>query len=245
MVQVNQARDWDLQEHVASARRWSYPGQSAVFDDRPGDDRGTILPAERSQRDNGQRSGAVVPGADPDQEIVVTCRAGDRQAFTRLVLRHKERVYTLAVRLLGDRGEAEEMAQETFLRAYERLEDFRGDARFSTWLYRICYNLCLSLRARKKSEPCAGPLPEGLPDPGARIPEQLIERERRELITGALSALPREFREVLVLYHTGQCSYEEIARVLSLPVGTVRSRLHRGREELKQLLRPYLQEEED
>jgi RNA polymerase sigma-70 factor (ECF subfamily) len=243
MERVDLGWDWAVEESVAASRRQPSTVPSAITGDRPMEDGGTRLPVQWSKNGKGDGQMVGVSGADPDQEVVAACRAGDRQAFNLLVLRHQDRVYTLAVRLLGDRGEAEDMAQEAFLKAYERVGDFRGDAKFRTWLYRICYNLCLNLLERKKSDPADGPPHESIPDPGARMPEQLIEKERRELINRALSSLQREFREVIVLYHTGQWSYDEIAGLLALPVGTVRSRLHRARAELKQLLRPYLQED--
>ncbi|MGH7860091.1 MAG: RNA polymerase sigma factor [Candidatus Binatia bacterium] len=157
------------------------------------------------------------------------------------MLRHRDGVYTLAFRLLADRGEAEDLTQETFLRAYERLETFRGESRFSTWLYRICRNLCLNRLARQKYEPQpTGTASELMTDPAARLPEQLIAEERGRLVRWAISRLKPEFREVISLYCGETLSYEEIADSLDVPIGTVRSRLHRGREDLKELLRPHL-----
>jgi RNA polymerase sigma-70 factor (ECF subfamily) len=175
---------------------------------------------------------------------VAACCIGNRQAFNELVCNHKDRVYTIAVRLLGDCHEAEDIAQETFVKAYEGISAFRGDAKFSTWLYRICYNLSLNCLARKKRNPGDDCLPETLADPIASLPEQLIAQEQRQFVQQALTCLKPEFREVVVLYYTGQLSYEEIATLQDLPIGTVRSRLHRGRQELKERLRPHLQEEE-
>ena len=179
--------------------------------------------------------------------MIAECCAGDKQAFDVLILRHQNSVFTLATRLLEDRNEAEDIMQDTFLRAYEGIEEFRGAAKFSTWLYRICHNLCLNYLKRKKNDPTndAGEetLPEELPGPRSRLPDQvLISKERQNLVTQALSPLAPEFREVLMLHHTRQFSYQEIAELLELPVGTVRSRLHRGREEIKEYLRSYLQD---
>jgi len=206
-------------------------------------DKGTQFSLERSKHSEDTRSETELPRFDPDHELVAACRIGNRQAFNELARYHKDRVYTIAVRLLEDHHEAEDIAQETFVKAYEGITAFRGDAKFSTWLYRICYNLCLNCLERKKRNPGDDSLPETLADPIASLPEQLIAQERRELVQWALACLTPEFREVVVLYYTGQLSYEEIATLQELPIGTVRSRLHRGREELKELLRPHLQEE--
>ena len=202
--------------------------------------------AERSQDREGDRFGAASSRADSDHSLIAECCAGNKQAFDGLVRRHNNSVATLAVRLLGDQSEAQDVTQDTFLLAYERIEAFRGDAKFSTWLYRICHNLCLSRLKKKKTDPIndAGEeaLPEELAAPRSRLPDQvLIRKERQNLLTQALAHMTQEFREVLVLHHT-HLSYDEIAELLGLPVGTVRSRLHRGREEIKEHLRPYLQD---
>jgi RNA polymerase sigma-70 factor (ECF subfamily) len=144
--------------------------------------------------------------------------------------------------LLRDYGEAEDMVQETFLRAYEKVEEFRGDAKFSTWLYRICRNLCLSRLEHTKKYASDGLMSETAPDPSMELSEHVIGKERQQLVNWALFRLKLEFREVVLLYHTHYFSYQEIATLLGHPVGTVRSRLHRGREELKELLRPYLKD---
>lgn len=177
---------------------------------------------------------------DPDHEALAECWAGNKQAFNELVLRHKDRLYTVAVQLLGDSGEAEDVTQEAFLKAYEKLSEFRGEAQFSTWIYRICYNLCLNRLTRKRTDREEAVYPETLPDGKEQFLDWLLVKEQQDLVRRAVAQLAMEFREVILLYYTGQFSYEEIARLLELPVGTVRSRLHRGREQLKDLLRPYL-----
>lgn len=188
------------------------------------------------------------PSADSDHALIAACCAGNKQAFNGLILRHQDSVSTLATRLLGDHAEAEDITQETFLRAYEKIAEFRGEAKFSTWLYRICHNLCLNCLQKKKNDPTNdaedGTLPEELPDPRGGFPDHVVmKREQQKLVQRALSHMARDFREVLVLHHTIYLSYGEIAELLRLPIGTVRSRLHRGREELKERLRPHLREE--
>lgn len=186
---------------------------------------------------------AVLPSVtESDQTLIAQSCAGSTAAFEQLVLRHKDRIYTLAYRILGDHGDAEDVAQETFLRAYERLADFRGDARFSTWLYRICHNLCVNRCQRKNRDAGTDTAPEALPSSTSGACEQLLLNEQQQLLNWALSRLNGEFREVVLLYHTEHLSYEEIGNLLGCPVGTVRSRLHRGREELKDILQPYFAE---
>lgn len=208
----------------------------------------TLLPAERS-KSNDKRSETAVQELDSDWELVTKCRAGHRQAFNLLVLRHKDRLYTLALHLLRDCNEAEDVAQETFVRAYERLGEFRGDAKFSSWLSCLCYDLCLTRLGKEKRDPHdphdsgEETLPEILVDAVVRFPGQMIARKPQVLLPQALAHLDAEIHEVAVLSYVGQLSYEEIASLLALPVGAVRSRFHRGREELMEFLRPYLTEE--
>jgi RNA polymerase sigma-70 factor, ECF subfamily len=196
-------------------------------------------PAEQTKERCNCLSATIPVTSDPDQELVTACQNGSRQAFNTLVVRHKDRLYSVAARLVGEHGEAEDIAQETFLRAYQKIGEFRGASQFSTWLYRICHNLCLNHLHKKKQEIADDTITEILPDPSAGACEQLIGHEQRQVIQHALSRLKHEFREVIILYHAEHLPYEEIADVLDLPVGTVRSRLHRGRGELKDLLRPY------
>ncbi|MGH9428982.1 MAG: RNA polymerase sigma factor [Terriglobia bacterium] len=185
------------------------------------------------------------PRTDSDHALVAACCAGNKQAFDVLVLRYTHSLSTLARRLLGEHHEAEDLTQETFLRAYEKIEEFRGEAQFSTWLYRICFNLCLNRLRKKKNDLTnkmgVDALAEELLDSRGRLPEQLtMKRERQKLVKGALAEMTPEFREVFLLHNRIDLSYEEIAQRLRLPVGTVRSRLHRGRAQLKERLRPYL-----
>lgn len=218
-----------------------------VDDEKPTGDARTELSAERSQDSEGDSLGAASSRADSDHSLIAECCAGKKQACDGLVLRHNNSVATLAVRLRGDHSEAQDVTQDTFLKAYEGVEEFREDAKFSTWLYRICHNLCLSSLRKKKNDPIhdAGEetLPEELPDSRGRLPDHvLMRKERQNLVTRALSYMSQEFREVLELQHTTPLSYQEIAELLGRPVGTVRSRLHRGREEIKAHLRSYLRD---
>lgn len=181
-----------------------------------------------------------------DMELLGRARNGDVAAFTVLVRRYEERVYNLAWRLTGSRDAAEDVAQETFLAFYEGLRRFRGDSAIYTWLYRIALNQSLSARRRatRSKEFAAGgddaspvdTAPDGHDGPDGR----LMRDERAEAVQRALMKLSEDFRAVVVLKDIDGLEYEDIAEVLSIPVGTVKSRLHRGRLELRETLRPYL-----
>lgn len=204
----------------------------------------TMLPAERSNSKD-KRLEISLQALDPDGELITKCRAGYRRAFKLLVLRHKDRLYTLALHLLRDRNEAENVAQETFVRAYERLEEFRGDMKVSSWLSCLCYDLCLTCVGKEKHDPHdpgEGAWQKVFTNSVARFLGRMMKKPQ-VLLPPALAQLDAEIHEVVVLSYVGQLSYEEIASLLALPVDTVKSRFHHGREELKELLRPYLTEE--
>jgi len=169
-------------------------------------------------------------------------RAGDAPAFEELVMTYQHRVFGVALRVLGNRAEAEEVAQEAFVRAHRALGDFRGDAKLSTWLYAITSRLCLNRlasgerRMARHGEDALLRLSDAGPRPDAAL-------ERRELETAlgrAIAELPEDRRIVVVLRDLEGLSYEEIAHVLELELGTVRSRLHRARTELKEKLERFL-----
>jgi RNA polymerase sigma-70 factor (ECF subfamily) len=181
------------------------------------------------------------PPAGDSAEFVSRLRAGDRRAFEELVRTQQHRVYGLALRMLGNAAEAQDVAQEAFLRAHRGLAEFRGEARLSTWLYAIVSRLCLNRLAggeRKRARLGDETLSQ-VPDtrPG---PDQALERgELEEALHRAIGELPEERRVVVVLRDVEGLAYEEIAQALALPVGTVRSRLHRARLDLKEKLERF------
>jgi len=175
------------------------------------------------------------PAAGDSAEFVSRLRAGDRRAFEELVRAEQHRVYGLALRMLGNAAEAQDVAQEVFLRAHRGLAEFRGDARLSTWLYAIASRLCLSRlggserRLARHGEETLARLADARPGP-----DQALEQgELEEALHRAIAKLPEERRIVVVLRDVEGLAYEAIAEVLDLPVGTVRSRLHRARLDLK------------
>jgi len=190
-------------------------------------------------------SGDVSTG---DAELVQAALAGDRDAFGELVERYQDRLFNTVLRLLGSRDDASDVVQEAFVQAFVKLESFRGEAQFYTWLYRITMNRALSYRrdGRRRSRQ-RGPVVsiEAVKDmagdePVDRNPgpeAQLIDREQVEAVQSALLKLSDEHRQILVLREMEGCCYETIADILQLPVGTVRSRLFRARLVLKEVLR--------
>ena len=174
-------------------------------------------------------------------EFVSRLRAGDRGAFEELVRTHQHRIYALALRMLGNAAESQDVAQEAFLRAHRGLAEFRGEARLSTWLYAIASRLCLNRLAGRErrlthhGEETLTRLPDGRPGP-----DQTLERgEIEEALHRAIGELAEERRIVVILRDVEGLAYEEIAEALELPVGTVMSRLHRARLDLKEKLERF------
>jgi RNA polymerase sigma-70 factor (ECF subfamily) len=181
---------------------------------------------------------------DADQELVARVRNGDAEAFAKLVLKYQSRVLTLATRILDNRSEAEDIAQDIFVKVFQSLQDFRGASRFSTWLYRITVNHCLNhiRRRTRQQHTLVVKEPEyWLQESPQTNPHKTLERkERWTLVQTKLQLLSPEHRTIILLRDFEGLSYEEIADVLQLESGTVKSRLHRARMELKALLEPYL-----
>ena len=188
-----------------------------------------------------------------DALLIEAFQRGDKKAFDELVIRHKDRIFNLCYRFLGDYEEANDSAQEAFVKAYGSLNTFRLESAFSTWLYRIAVNACknklgsAAYRAKRKTVSLDnpgnnedGPLPmeiqNGTPSPLARMEE----KEKMALVQGALDALPTEFKMAVTLRDVEGLSYEEIAEVTRLNLGTVKSRIARARTDLRNKLRGVL-----
>jgi len=199
-------------------------------------------------------AGAMPDLAPADAEDVAWIRefqSGREQGFNRLVLKHKDRVYGLCLRLLsGDVGEAEDAAQEAFVRGYKGLRDFRLEAKFSSWMYRIAVNVCknkLTSRSWREARQSvaldaddSAVAVEGAHAAGASAPspaQELDAKKRRIRIEAAIARLPDEQRELVVLRDVEGRSYEEIAETTGLNPGTMKSRLNRGRGQLREWLK--------
>jgi RNA polymerase sigma-70 factor, ECF subfamily len=203
-------------------------------------------------------SQAPIAHPSADSSDIAEFQAGREVGFNRLVLRHKDKVHSLCFRLLGRNEDALDVAQEVFVRVYQGLPKFRGEAKFSTWLHTITVNACRNRQASaawrenqkshslEDSEEWLGAEPQDgdlemeksqAPAWSSGSPERDLLRKRREtLLQRALSALPIDFREAMVLRDVNGRSYEEIAAVTGWELGTVRSRIFRAREKLRELL---------
>ena len=182
---------------------------------------------------------------DEELNIINRVRGGDTEAFEQLVLEHQNKVYSLALRMLGNEENARDMAQEAFVRAYTSLAGFRGDSKFSVWLYRLTSNICIDfLRSRQRHQTVSLTYDtedsEGgqLEIPDERFtPEAGLERsELRSAVLRGLDSLSPEFRNILLLREIDGLSYGEISRALDLEEGTVKSRIFRARKKLTEFL---------
>lgn len=187
---------------------------------------------------------------DDDAALVKACRSGDLAAYEYLVERHQRLLLTIAFRICGVYEDACDIVQDSFIAAWQKLDDFRGEAKLSTWLTAIVVNharnRCQQVRQRRRHEAYSldAPLPEGgqerLPDPPSPAPSALADLEEAELRTflkGCIDALPTEFREVLVLRDMQELAYDVVAASLQLREGTVKSRLFRARDAVKECLK--------
>ena len=185
---------------------------------------------------------------DDDRRLIAECLGGRREAFGELVSRYQSRLYNAALRLADTPEDTADVVQDTFLSAFQSLRSFKGDAEFFTWLYRIAFNNAISLKRKKK--PTLS-LDAGSDGEANREAREVADRsdyvktgaalERTEevaLLHAALARLSSEHRDVLVMKDIDGLKYEEIAEVLGVPIGTIRSRLHRARLELRELLEP-------
>jgi RNA polymerase sigma-70 factor (ECF subfamily) len=171
--------------------------------------------------------------SDNEAQLVVKAQRGDERAFEQLVRAHQRYVFNLAYRVLGDYSEAEDVAQETFVRAWRGLPSFRAESRFTTWLYRIARNVCLNRLPRLQAELAQTELlGETVAFPGQTPADAFDAKERRAFVHTELARLPEKYRLALTLRYLQDLSYAEIANVLNLPLGTVKTHLHRGREAL-------------
>lgn len=178
---------------------------------------------------------AATPSTLADEELVRLAASGDKQAFAELVRRHQGKVRGLLLRLTANPSVADDLAQEVFLRAYRGLVGFEGRARFSTWLYRIAYNVFLNHRTRGRQFDA---LPAGF-ESLAAAPEDEHSATRCDMrrdLSAAIAALPERYRVVVTLYYLQDVSYPEIAEVLDVPLGTVKTHLHRAKKLLRKEL---------
>ena len=187
---------------------------------------------------------------DEDHGLVIAAKNGDMDAFEALVERYERRVYTIAARMLGDREDARDVAQDAFLRVYRALPGFQGESKFSTWLFRIVSNLSVDMLRKRRGDAAfsldapfaddggdGGGSADDLPDAAIEVAAEVENAEFRALVWRAVSLLPDAQRAIIVMRDFEDLSYPEIADILACPPGTVKSRLNRARAKLREVMR--------
>jgi len=181
--------------------------------------------------------------ASTDEELVARSRGGDLESFNQLVLRWERPIYALAYRVIGREEDARDVAQETFLRAFRALSGFKGQAKFSSWLYRITLNLCRDWIRRERRTPVAQ-MPEGLDliemageaTPSESIEDLVARKEIGRAVARAMATLPEEQRTAIILKEYHGLTFQEIADLLDCPLSTVKTRLYQGLSVLRKQL---------
>ena len=179
---------------------------------------------------------------DPDRALVDAAVAGSREAFDELIRRHQAAMLTLARVLTAGRGDAEDLAQEIFVRAWKSLRQFRGESAFRTWLHRVAINVVRTSQSRRGRLRRLFVSPAGqeeAPEPASGEEPVDTTLARRQVIDWALASLPEDLRVAVTLRDLQGLDYKEIAEMLDLPIGTVESRIFRARQKLKPLLAPF------
>lgn len=184
---------------------------------------------------SGGTAHASGPGLrEDDREAVLACQRGEREAFDRLVERYQRNVYRLCFRYVNNHHDANDMAQEVFLKAYRAIAKFRGESSFSTWLYRIAVNTCLNFRASRR--PPSEEISEQVPDAGAPVLDRLERDERSRRVREAVARLPEKQRATLILKVYQDLTHEEVAGILGSSVGTVKANLFHALANLRKAL---------
>ncbi|MFT8312237.1 MAG: RNA polymerase sigma factor SigW [Sporolactobacillus sp.] len=177
-----------------------------------------------------------------EKRLIKKIRKGDQQAFAELVERYKNSVFAICLRMVGNAQEAEDLSQEAFIRAYNHIDQYDHERKFSTWLFRIATNLSIDFLRRRKnvvSLDAVVPGTEGLslnamlPDEGEQPEDRIVRKETEEMVQGEIKKLPEKYRSAVVLKYIEDLSLKEISEIMEIPVGTVKTRIHRGREMLR------------
>jgi RNA polymerase sigma-70 factor (ECF subfamily) len=189
-------------------------------------------------------------GKKAELALIAAARGGDADAFSRLMQANQDRIYSSILRQVRDEHKAADICQETFIQAYRAIGTYEDRARFSTWVYRIAMNVITSHYRHERAQKRGGDQArasldvEGMPEPGAgeRTPDELVAADDVGVqVRAAIDELEDEYKQVILMRDLQDMSYEEIADLLEIPPGTVRSRLHRGRERLKEKLRHLIE----
>lgn len=179
-----------------------------------------------------------------DDQIINAIKNGDTQAFSILVDRYKDLVYTLAVRMIKNREEAEEVAQDTFIKVFKSLDRFKGDSKFSTWIYRVTYNTCLdNIKKNKKhlNDVAIDEFTFNKLDTIDNALDHLMKQERSQLVKQCIEKLPEDSSALITLFYFEEMSLEEISKIINVETNTVKVKLYRARKKLAVILEQYLQ----
>ena len=190
-----------------------------------------------------------MPDRAAESNVIRRALAGDQKAYEEILNRYRPGIFNLVLRMVRNREEAEDIVQETFIKAFNALSTFSEEYALSTWLYKIALNNCIDHFRKKKlqtlslDKPLEGKdsdLKRELPDRGLTPEGAVLRSERHQLVREAIEKLPEHYRRVIVMRHQEERSYEEIAQILGVPLGTVKARIFRARELLKKMLKPAL-----
>jgi RNA polymerase sigma-70 factor (ECF subfamily) len=188
--------------------------------------------------------GSVVQ--EQDDQLIASALQGDQKAYEALLARHKRAIYHVVLKIVRNREEAQDLVQETFMKAFNALASYRSEYRFSTWLYKIAANCAIDFVRRKRIEALSldkpietrnGQVEYEVPDTSWDPEQDLVRKQKLRSIDEAIESLPDKYREVIIYRHRDDKPYEEIANILRVPVGTVKARIFRARELLKKKLK--------
>ncbi len=191
-----------------------------------------------------EKTGKLLTSKDID--IVKRALDGEQDAYNILLKKYRGAIYSLVYKMVKNREEAEDLVQETFIKAFSALGTFNAQYAFSTWLFKIASNNCIDFLRKKRlqtmsidkpTEAKDGPITKELPDPIINPEAELIDTERKSIIEIAIDSLPSKYRIAILMRHKEEKSYEEIAEALDVPLGTVKARIFRAREKLKKHLK--------
>jgi RNA polymerase sigma-70 factor (ECF subfamily) len=181
-----------------------------------------------------------------DQKLIDAIGKGDTKAYAQLVNHYKDLVYTLAIRMLKHREEAEEVAQDTFIKVFKSLDKFKGDSKFSTWIYKVTYNTCLDrIKKNKKylNDVAIDEFTFNKLDTIDNALDNLIKEEKHTLIKNCINKLPEDSSALLTLFYFEELSLDEISKIINIEANTVKVKLFRARKKLAVILEQYLQPE--
>tara|TARA_R100001369_G_scaffold6227_1_gene16776 strand:- start:49 stop:633 length:585 start_codon:yes stop_codon:yes gene_type:complete len=179
-----------------------------------------------------------------DQKLIDAINKGDTKAYAQLVNRYKDLVYTLAIRMVRNREEAEEVAQDTFIKVFKSLDKFKGDSKFSTWIYKVTYNTCLDrIKKNKKhlNDVVIDDFTFNKLETIDNALDNLIKEEKNRLIKNCINKLPEDSSALITLFYFEDLSLEEISKIINIEANTVKVKLFRARKKLAVILEQYLQ----